>query len=97
MLAAEDASVADGLLLLSYPLHPPAQPEKLRTEHFPMLGTPALFVHGTRDEFGTLAEMEAALQGVAGRTQLQSVVGGHGLATKFAAQIADWFVTFTSK
>lgn len=97
MLAAEDADVAQGLLLLSYPLHPPAQPEKLRTEHFPHLRTPALFAHGTRDEFGTLEEMHAALAGIPAPTELHSLVGGHGLAAKFAPQIAEWFVTFTSK
>lgn len=97
MLAAEDASVADGLLLLSYPLHPPAQPEKLRTEHFPALGVPSLFVHGTRDEFGSLDEMETALRMISGRSELRSITGGHGLAAKSAAQIVEWFVTFTSK
>jgi predicted alpha/beta-hydrolase family hydrolase len=97
MLAAEDGDVADALLLLSYPLHPPGQPEKLRTEHFGQLRTPALFVHGTRDEFGTLTEMEAALCLAPARTELRSVTGGHGLHGKFAAQIAEWFVTFTSK
>lgn len=97
MLAAEGASVADGLLLLSYPLHPPAQPEKLRTEHFPALRVPSLFVHGTRDEFGSLEEMQAALRMIPGRTELRSVTGGHGLAAKSAAQMAEWFVTFTSK
>lgn len=97
MLAAENSSVADGLLLLSYPLHPPAQPEKLRTEHFPALRVPSLFVHGTRDEFGSLPEMEAALRLIPGHTELRSVTGGHGLAAKSAAQIVEWFVTFTSK
>jgi uncharacterized protein len=61
MLAAEDPSVADGLLLLSYPLHPPRKPEQLRTAHFPALRTPAVFVHGSRDPFGSPEEMRAAL------------------------------------
>jgi predicted alpha/beta-hydrolase family hydrolase len=98
MLAAEDSSVADALLLLSYPLHPPAQPEKLRTEHFPQLHVPSLFVHGTKDEFGTIAELGSAISLIPARTLLQPVEkAGHGLNVKFAAQIADWFVTFTSK
>jgi predicted alpha/beta-hydrolase family hydrolase len=98
MLAAEDGSVADALLLLSYPLHPPAQPLKLRTGHFPELKVPTLFVHGTRDEFGTLAELEIARLLIPAHTVLQPVEGaGHGLAAKFSSQIADWFVTFTSK
>ena len=60
MLAAEQPQAADGLLLLSYPLHPPKQPEKLRTDHFPRLQTRAVFVHGTIDPFATIAELETA-------------------------------------
>ena len=98
MLAAEDTSVGDALLLLSYPLHPPAQPEKLRTQHFPQLQIPALFIHGTRDEFGSIDELESALKLIPARTELQPVERmGHGLAPKLAAQIAEWFVTFTSR
>ena len=51
---------AAGLVLVSYPLHPPGKPESLRTDHFPSLTVPCLFVSGTRDAFGTPAEMEAA-------------------------------------
>ncbi len=98
MLAAEWPEVADALLLLSYPLHPPKQPEKLRREHFPSLKVPALFVHGKRDEFGTVAEVESARALIPARTALQAVDGaGHSLPPKFAAQIAEWFVTFTNK
>ena len=52
MLAAEEPGVAEALLLLSYPLHPPNKPAQLRTAHFPQLRTPALFVSGTKDPFG---------------------------------------------
>jgi predicted alpha/beta-hydrolase family hydrolase len=52
MLAAERPGAADGLLLLSYPLHPPDKPQQKRTDYFPNLRTPALFVHGTRDPSG---------------------------------------------
>jgi predicted alpha/beta-hydrolase family hydrolase len=62
LLAASDESVCDGLLLLSYPLHPPGKPERLRTEHFPKLRKPALFVQGTKDPFGSVSEMESALK-----------------------------------
>src|SRR5438105_2182909 len=61
MLAAEDPSVADALLLLSYPLHPPEKPQQLRTEHLPKVQVPVLFVHGSRDPFGSLDEIRAAL------------------------------------
>src|ERR1700733_9550147 len=62
MVAAEDARVADGLLLLSYPLHPPGKPAQLRTEHFTSLHVPALFVHGTRDPFGTVDALREAIK-----------------------------------
>jgi uncharacterized protein len=80
MLAAEDASVASALLLLSYPLHPPTRPDQPRTAHFPSLATPALFVHGTRDPFGTIEEIEAARALIPARTALLAVDGaGHDL------------------
>ena len=61
MLVAEDSAVADYLFLLSYPLHPPRKPEQMRTAHFSALRTPCLFVHGTRDPFGSPEEMQAAI------------------------------------
>jgi len=75
MLAAEDSGVCDALLLLSYPLHAPGHPEKPRTEHFPSLRTPALFVHGTRDTFGSIDELEAALALIPARTDVLPVEG----------------------
>ena len=60
MLAAEEPKAADALLLCSYPLHPPGQPEKLRTQHLPKINVPVLFVHGTKDPFGSPEEMEDA-------------------------------------
>ena len=70
MLAAEDPAVADALLLLSYPLHAPRKPQVPRTGHFPQLRTPALFVHGTRDPFGSIEEMHAALRMIPARNKL---------------------------
>jgi hypothetical protein len=61
MLAAEKPALADALLLLSYPLHPPAKPEQKRTSFFPNLHVPAVFVQGVDDGFGTPEEMRAAL------------------------------------
>ena len=59
-MAVAEGLPAAGLVLLSYPLHPPGKPEKLRTEHLPALEVPCLFVAGTRDPFGTPEEVEAA-------------------------------------
>ncbi len=61
IVASEHPGLAAGLLLLSYPLHPPRRADQLRTAHFAALRTPALFVHGSHDPFGSLEEMEQAL------------------------------------
>jgi hypothetical protein len=80
MVAAEDSSVAEALLLLSYPLHPPGKPAQPRTAHFPSLRTPALFVHGTKDPFGTVEELTDALLMIPVPTELTTVPGaGHDL------------------
>lgn len=75
MLAAERPGVADGLLLLSYPLHPPGKPEKSRTEHLPNITVPCVFVHGDRDPFGTHDEIRAALTSIPAPSTLVEVTG----------------------
>ncbi len=83
MLAAAEPGLADRLLLLSYPLHPPRRPGELRTAHFPQLQVPALFVHGARDGFGSIDEMAVALKLIPARTELLPVTGaGHELLNK---------------
>lgn len=83
ILAAGEPDIVDRLLLLSYPLHPPRKPSELRTGHFPNLQVPALFVHGTRDGFGSIDDMVEALKLIPARTELLSVDGaGHELLTK---------------
>jgi len=80
MAAADRPELADGLLLLSYPLHAPGKPAQLRTSHFPRLRTPALFVQGTKDPFASPEEMQAALKLLAGRNSLLIAEGvGHDL------------------
>lgn len=61
MVAAEDPALFDGLLLTSYPLHPPGKPEKSRTEHLPDITAPTLIVHGRSDAFGSSEEFAHAL------------------------------------
>jgi len=73
MAASESPAMADALLLLSYPLHPPGKPDQLRTSFFPSLRTPALFVHGSDDPFGSLAELDAAIKLIPARTGLLPV------------------------
>ena len=92
MVAAEDLGVADGLLLLSYPLHPPGKPAQLRTEHFSKLRVPAVFVHGTRDPFGSVDELREATKLIPGTVRIQVVEGaGHGVPPGTAASMPAWF------
>ena len=88
MLLAEDPAVAEALLLLSYPLHPPDKPQQLRTAHFPALRTPALFVHGTKDPFGTIAELREAMRLLPVAAHLIEAQGaGHDLRKLALAEI----------
>jgi uncharacterized protein len=87
MLCAEQPEEAAGLLLLSYPLHPPRKPDQLRTQHFFNLRTPALFVHGTSDPFGSIAEIDQALKLIPAKPKLLTVEGsGHDLGFKGKAR-----------
>ena len=70
MLCAGEPDLVAGLLLFSYPLHPPRKPEQRRVQHLPGLQVPALFVHGTRDPFGSVDEMESALKMIPAKTEL---------------------------
>jgi predicted alpha/beta-hydrolase family hydrolase len=83
ILCAEHPNTAPALLLLSYPLHPPRKPEQPRTQHFFDLQTPALFVQGTRDPFGSIDEVEKAIKLIPVKTRLVTVEGaGHDLGFK---------------
>jgi hypothetical protein len=77
---AGEKPLADGLLLLSYPLHPPGKPDRLRTQHLPKIEVPVMFVSGTRDPFGTIDEIEAARKLIPAKTLILPVEGaGHDL------------------
>ena len=83
-----------GVLLLAYPLHPPAKPERLRTEHLGDLRVPTLFVCGDRDPFGTPDELADAQALVAGPVTSVTVPGArHELAGAddvVIAAVRDW-------
>jgi predicted alpha/beta-hydrolase family hydrolase len=98
MLCASEPELVSGLLLLSYPLHPPRKPEQLRVQHLPNLRTPSLFVHGTRDPFGSVEEMTKALQLVPAKTELMKVDGtGHDLGFKGKMRAAEIPATILAK
>lgn len=93
-MVVADGLPAAGLVLVSYPLHPPGRPDRLRTEHFPRLEVPCLFLSGTRDAFASPAELEAATGAIPGPVRHVWLEGGdHGLRGKdaqVAAVVADW-------
>lgn len=102
LVSADKPGLVERLLLLSFPLHPPKRPEVLRSAHFPSLRTPALFVHGARDGFGTPEEMDVALGLIPVPTRLILVAGaGHELMTNLnrevlIAQIVPAFLSFAN-
>jgi len=85
-IAVAQGLPALALALVSYPLHPPGRPERLRTEHFPQLDVPCLFVSGTRDTFGRVTELERATASIPGPVTHVWIEGGdHGLKRHDAA------------
>jgi hypothetical protein len=93
LLAAERPGLVDGLLLLAYPLHAPGRPEAPRAQHFPKIRVPAVFVHGSRDPFATIAELDAARATLGGPSSLIRIDDdGHDLGrcrTPFADRLPD--------
>ncbi|HEX2046277.1 MAG TPA: alpha/beta family hydrolase [Acidimicrobiales bacterium] len=88
-VAVAEGLPAAGLILVSYPLHPPGRPDRRRVEHFPELSVPCLFVSGTRDAFAAPDELEAATETIPGQvTHVWVDGGGHGLRGHDAA-VAD--------
>lgn len=93
-MAVAEGLPAAGLVLISYPLHPPGKPEKLRVEHLPVIDVPCLFVSGTRDPFGTPAELEAATATITEPVTHHWVDGGRhdlkGADEEICGAISTW-------
>ena len=93
-MAVAEGLPAAALVLISYPLHPPGKPDALRTAHLPELELPCLFVHGTRDPFGTPDELEAATASIPGPVTHEWIDGGRhelkGADARIAAMVAEW-------
>lgn len=96
MVAADtdDPLKVAGLILVSYPLHPPAKPEKLRTEHLPGITVPTLCISGTKDTFGTPAELRRHFRRVKGDVTWSLIEKkGHdlkGCDDVIAATVSEW-------
>lgn len=91
---------AQGLVFLSYPLHPPGKPERIRDAHLGAISAPMLFVQGSRDAFAR-PDLLAATMGRLPRANLHKVEGAdHGLKvpgrdpTDVTKEIADIVATW---
>jgi predicted alpha/beta-hydrolase family hydrolase len=93
-MAVAEGLPAAGLVLIAYPLHPPGRPEKARTAHLPLLDLPCLFASGTRDAFGTPAELTAATALIPGPVTHHWVETGthelRGAEAEVAAAVVSW-------
>ncbi|WP_222618441.1 alpha/beta family hydrolase [Nakamurella sp. PAMC28650] len=95
-MAVAQGLPAAGLVLLSYPLHPPGKPERLRVDHFPRIDVPVLFVSGDRDPFGSPAEFAEQIQRIPGPVTQVWVPGAHdprGADALVAAAVRSWLVS----
>lgn len=90
----DDPLKVAGLILVSYPLHPPAKPEKLRTEHLPGITVPTLCISGTKDTFGSPAELRRHFRRVKGDVTWSLIEKkGHdlkGCDDVIAATVSEW-------
>ena len=75
-MAVAEGLPCDGLIFLGYPLHPPKQPAKARTDHWPNIRCPSLFFEGTRDSLCDLDLLRTALPTLGGPFTLIPVEGG---------------------
>ena len=96
-MAVADGLGVRGLVLVSYPLHPPAKPENLRTEHFPSITVPTLFVHGTNDPFGSPEELRRHARKIAGDVSFRFIERARhdmkGSDATIADAVAEWMGT----
>lgn len=89
-LAVAESTPAAGLVLLSYPLHPPGKPDRMRTEHLPRIAVPCLFVSGDRDPFGTVDELTDAIKSIPSEVTHRRLSGGHDPKPVHDEQICTW-------
>jgi len=91
-MAVSQGLPAAALVLLSYPLHPPGKPDRMRTDHFPLIRVPVLVVSGRGDPFGTPEEFDRELAAVEGPVTTIRLPGGHDPRRydEVARIVADW-------
>lgn len=88
-MAVADGMPAASLVVISYPLHPPGRPDRLRTEHFPTIGVPCLFVSGDRDAFGSPSELETEATAIPGPVTHAWIAGGDHSLKRRDGEVAE--------
>jgi len=68
-----------GLVLFSYPLHRPGFTDQLRTDHWPQIRCPTLFLSGDRDPFAHLELLEQKIKLIPDARLIVFEGQGHGL------------------
>ena len=90
----QDPLVVAGLVCIGYPLHPPKKLDQLRTAHLPNVTAKTLFISGTKDEFGTPAELQSAWSLLAQPPSTHLIENGRhelkGADEMVATIIAEW-------
>ncbi len=95
-MAVAVGAPAAGLVLLSYPLHPPERPERLRSAHFGDITVPCLFISGARDPFATPDELREHTSTITGPVALRFIDGARhdpntiGARRDVVTHILDW-------
>ncbi len=92
----ENPLLVAGLVLVSYPLHPPKKPDALRIEHLPRVSVPTLCVSGTKDNFGTPQELEDAFSVVPGVVTWSWIDNGRHELAKADAEVAQRVVKWVT-
>ena len=92
-MAVAEGLPAAGLVLLSYPLHPPGKADTLRVDHFSSLDVPCLFISGEKDPYGTPDEFKKHLKKIPGDVSFVVVPGAHdprGQDDVIAEHVRNW-------
>lgn len=98
-VAVAEGQPAAALVLLSYPLHPPGRPDRLRVEHLSRIEVPVLAVSGATDPYGSPEELADALAALGGPLRHVTVTGAHVPkdAQTVAATVADWLTALSTR
>lgn len=96
-----EAMPVAGVILISYPLHPPEKPASLRVEHFERLMVPCLFIQGTKDDFGRPEELQEWTAKIPGKVTHHFIEGARHELKKKDAEIAEviqaWLLSLAEK